>query len=92
MSRRTSHRDRAEQVVSMLVTRAVREHWNAKRLRERIRTSLTRMKISDSIRYAAIRAVTGGGVLDIPDREQVDLIARGPRKRRTRRKERHGSR
>lgn len=92
MSRRSPHRERAEQIVAMVMTRAIHERWSARRTRQQLRTSMSRLEISDSIRYAAVRSVTGGGVLDIPDRDQVELVSRGPRKRRQRRKDRHAAR
>lgn len=59
---------------------------SARHLRRALREAFWRVAASRSTWYAAIKSVTGGGVLDLKDRGQPELVDRGPRPKRRRTK------
>lgn len=94
--RRSSFRRLAEAVVGLVMKRALALRLDAKAQRRALRESYEKLLHTDLVTigkspraawYAAIRAVTGGGVLDITDSRQEPLpLNVGPRRPRSRRK------
>lgn len=88
----SSFRLAAEATVRQALKRATDERWTAREFRRRLQGSYRSLAKAhfkahgecQSTWYAAIKAVTGRGALDLPDFSQPELVARGPRQRRRR--------
>ena len=83
--RRTRARVEAEDTIGQLLARAELLAWSAKTTRAELREAFWRVSASRSTWYAALNTVSGGGVLDIRDARQRELVDRGPRAKRKRR-------
>ncbi len=86
MSSRTAHRVLAERLVREVLAVAETRASNAREIRRLLRARFATTTVTDAVRYAAVRAVTGGGLLDLRDARQPMLLDRGPRRTRPRRK------
>lgn len=85
--RRSIERIDAVAAIRFVMARAEMGAWSAKTIRAELRETYYRVhRCSRATWYAALRDVTGGGVLDIKDARQPELIARGPRVKRNRQK------
>ena len=83
--RRTIPRIDAVAAIRWVLDRAEMLAWSAKTIRGELREAYFRVRrCSRSTWYAALHDVTGGGVLDIRDARQPELVARGPRSKRRR--------
>ena len=70
------------EVLAEASTRGLR----AKEQRRRLRIAFAKTIIPAHVKYMAVRAVTGGGLLDLQDARQPALLDRGPRRRTKRKK------
>lgn len=86
MSTRSPHRALAERLVREVLAAADTRASSAREIRRLLRVRFATTTVSDAVRYAAVRAVTGGGLLDLRDARQPTLLDRGPRRRRSRKK------
>lgn len=68
------------EVLAIVETRGA----TAREARRLFRARHASTSIPLSVWYAAVRAVTGGGLLDLPNARQPTLLDRGPRRRRPR--------
>lgn len=85
--RRSIQRIDAVAAIRAVLDRAEMLAWSARTIRAELREAFFRVhRCSRSVWYAALHDVTGGGVLDIKDARQPELVARGPRAKRKRRK------
>ena len=84
VDRRTRPAIEAEDRIRQILDRAEMMAWSAKATRRELRDAYWGVVASRSLWYAALRRVTGGGVLDIRDARQPELVARGPRSKRRR--------
>lgn len=86
MSARSVHRAYAERLVREVLAAADTRGLPARVIRRLLRARFAVTNVSNAVRYAAVRAVTGGGLLDLRDARQPTLLDRGPRRRRSRKK------
>lgn len=81
-TRRLSHRLLAERLAAEVLAWALARGSSAREQRRRIRAAFAKTVVPSRVRYAAVRAVFGVGMLDLPNARQPALIDRGPRVRR----------
>jgi hypothetical protein len=86
MSRRSPHRALAERLVREVLAAADTRGSSAREIRRQIRAAFAPTTITSAVRYAAVRAVTGAGLLDLRPARQPSLLDRGPRRIRSRKK------
>ena len=86
MSRRSPHRVLAERLVREVLAAAETRGSSAREIRRLLRVAFGATTVTTAVRYAAVRAVTGGGLLDLRDARQPTLLDRGPRRIRSRKK------
>ena len=86
MSARSPHVPTARRIVREILAVAETRGATAREARRLFRARHASTSIPRSVWYAAVRAETGGGLLDLPDYRQPTLLDRGPRLRRPRRK------
>lgn len=76
----------AKGLVAEVLAEALTRGLKAKEQRRRLRIAFARTIIPAHVKYQAVRAVAGCGLLDLPDARQPTLIDRGPRRRTSRKK------
>ena len=80
------------QLVIAVIARARAHGLSARAVRRMLRLEFDGTGIAPWIRYAAVRDVTGFGVLDLPDPCQVALLRADKTRPRRRAKENHAAR
>lgn len=86
MRARSPHLPTARRIVREVIAVAETRGATAREARRLFRARQASTSIPLSVWYAAVRAETGGGLLDLPDYRQPTLLDRGPRARRSRKK------
>jgi hypothetical protein len=76
----------AKGLVAEVLAEAHTRGLKAKEQRRRIRAAFAKTIVPAWVRYAAVKAVAGVSMLDLPDARQPHLLDRGPRRRTTRKK------
>ena len=85
--KRPSLRTLAERIVAEVLAWAHARGSSAREQRRRMREAFASTVVPRHVRYAAVRAVAGVGLLDLPDARQPALIEKGPRRRKRRKGE-----
>ena len=83
---RLSHRLLAERLAREVLLAAEHRGATARETRRMLRARLASLTVSRSLWYAAAVRVAGCRLLDLADFRQPDLLPRGPRRNRPRKK------
>lgn len=84
MTVRSAHHTYAQHVVREVLAVVETRGATAREARRLFRARHAITSIPRSVWYAAVRAVTGGGLLDLRNARQPQLLDHGPRRRRCR--------
>ncbi len=84
MTVRAAHQAYAQRLVREVLAVVETRGATAREARRLFRARRAATSIIASVWYAAVRAVTGGGLLDLGNARQPTLLDRGPRRRRSR--------
>lgn len=82
MSLRSPLRALAERLVREVLAVAETRGSPAREIRRLLRARFATTTIGAHVRYAAVKAVAGVSMLDLPDARQFPLLDRGPRRSR----------